>query len=124
MQARKFKNFTTEDFTWKFDGVPFTFKAGQEIYLEEDKALHFAKHLVDRELNRLNVESGLHGTGKEVPTNNQKERAKFEVQCFPSDEIVTPLEALNLNVEAEKEANEEEFPDLKKKKVTPKKDIV
>ena len=50
-QALQFKNYTDTDFTHSFDSVPYTFKAGQTIYLEEFKAKHFAKHLVNRELN-------------------------------------------------------------------------
>lgn len=92
MQALKFKNFTTEDFTWKFDGIPYTFKAGQEMFLEDYKAYHFAKHLVDREMNQLGIE-----------TNNQSERARLGAKCFPSDEAITPLEALNINEEEKAE---------------------
>ena len=107
MQALRFKNFTNEDFTWKFDGMPYTFKAGQEMFLEDFKAYHFAKHLVDREMNRLGME-----------TNNQTQRAELGAQCFPSDETVTPMEALNLNEEEKvsgkksKKKKVEEFADL------------
>lgn len=113
-QALQFKNFTDTDFTHSFDSVPYTFKAGQTIYLEEFKAKHFAKHLVNRELN-----------AKNIATNNLSERAKLEAQCFPSEEAVTPLEALNINetakaIEKKKKTvkkvdEEEEFADLKNK---------
>lgn len=110
-QAIQFKNFTDRDFTWSFDSIPYVFKAGQTIYLEEFKAKHFAKHLVDRELNLVGI-----------PTNNKSERDKLEKLCFPSDEVVTPLEALNIN-EAEKKSTkktskkveEKEFTDLDNK---------
>lgn len=114
-QALQFRNFTDIDFTHNFDSIPYTFKAGQTIYLEDFKAKHFAKHLVDRELNKSNI-----------PTNNLSERAKLEILCFPSDEVVTPQEALDIN-ETEKafekkkagkpakKVEEEEFTDLKKK---------
>jgi len=109
MNAKKFKNFSTTDFTWKFDGIEYTFKAGQEMYLEDYKADHFAKHLVDRELNALNI-----------LTNNVSERNKLTALCFPVDEVVTPLEALQLNEEVKakqgKKKVEVEFPDLKDKK--------
>lgn len=110
-QAIQFKNFTDRDFTWSFDSIPYVFKAGQTIYLEDFKAKHFAKHLVNRELDI-----------KGIPTNNQSERAKLEVLCFPSDEVVTPLVALNINETEKKKANkvtkkveEKEFIDLEKK---------
>lgn len=110
MNAIKFKNFTDRDFTWKYDGLPYTFKAGQEMYLEDFKAHHFAKHLVDQELNR-----------QEKDTGNAKWREDLLVQCFPSDEVVSVVEALDIEVKkskgkGKKEAKEVEFPDLKKKK--------
>lgn len=103
MEAKRFKNFTTQAFTWKFDGVPYTFEAGQEIFLEDFKAEHFCKHLVDAELNRQ---------GK--PTNDPS-RKTLEAQCFPVAEPVSAVEALNLNEEAKAKKpkkKEAEFEDL------------
>mgnify|MGYP001564388943 CR=1 FL=1 len=107
MTAKKFKNFTDTEFSWKFDGIEHTFPAGMEIFLEDFKADHFAKHLVDREMNRLGLR-----------TNDVKKREEITAKCFPTDEIVTPLEALNLNEKADVHAEKEkevEFPDLKKR---------
>lgn len=108
MSAIKFKNFTEESFSWKWNGNEFTFPAGMEIFMEENEARHFAKHLVDRELNKKNV-----------PTNNLSARNLLEVQCFPSNEVVTPLVALNINETAKKikkvtKVEEKEFSDLDK----------
>lgn len=119
MTAKKFKNFSNEDFTWKWDGNPFTFPAGSEIYIEADKAEHFANHLIDRELNKRNI-----------VTNNKLERLKLWELCFPLAVEVTQNEALNIeeNKKEEKAIEEvkakrgrpakkveaEEFPDLKK----------
>jgi hypothetical protein len=108
MEAKSFKNWTVEDFTWKFDGIPYTFKAGQEMFLEDFKAEHFAKHLTDRELTK----GGFH-------TNNEEKRHELTAKCFPTSEIVTPVEALNINeTKKVKKAKkvEEEFEDLKAKK--------
>ena len=108
-QALKFQNFTDRDFTWTFDSIPFTFKAGETIYMEDFKAQHFAKHLVDRELNRLNI-----------LTNNLTERAKLEAKCFPSAEVVSNEKALDIEArkkEVTKEVvKEEEFAELKEPK--------
>ncbi len=52
MSPVQFTNFTEVDFVCKFDGKPWTFPAGKTIVLEAEKACHFAKHLVDRELHR------------------------------------------------------------------------
>lgn len=108
MVAKKFLNFSNEDFSWKFDGVSYEFKAGQEIFLEDFKAEHFAKHLIDREINKL---------GKR--TDYAPLRAELLAKCFPTDEVVTPLEALNLNEKAKvvkKKKVEPEFEELKESK--------
>lgn len=106
MTAKRFKNYTNTDFTWAFDGVDYTFKAGQEIFLEDYKAEHFAKHLVDREMNALNV-----------PTDNKVVRKELEAKCFPSDVEVPAVEILDVNkgktAETPKVKEEVEFPDLK-----------
>lgn len=113
MKAIKFKNFTSEDFTWKFDGVEYSFRAGQETYMEEFKAKFFAKHLVDRELNTLGI-----------PTNNQTEIKKLTILALPTDEVVTPDEAIDIEAKkvvsdkkklgrSTKKVEEEEFSDLK-----------
>lgn len=123
MEARKFKNFTNEDFSWKWDGVVYTFKAGQEIYLPGDQAEHFANHLVDREINKLNVEKQLHRMPGELSTRTPATRAPLFTQCFPSDESVTPLQALNLNEEVKEKKGkkkEVEFEDLN---VKPRKNV-
>lgn len=106
MEARQFRNFTSEDFTWKFGGMAYTFKAGQTMFLEDYKADHFAKHLVDRELNKLNI-----------PTNMEAKRIELTAKCFPSDEVVTPIEALNIEegkkvVSKKAKKVEAEFEDL------------
>lgn len=106
MEAKKFKNFTNTDFTWKWNGIPYTFPANSEIYLPAAEAEHFAKHLIDRELNT-----------KGVITSNQTARKELWDKCFTTTEVVTPLEALNIE-EKKKEGKkkvkkaEVEFPDL------------
>jgi hypothetical protein len=108
MKAIKFKNWTDSEFEWKFNGIPHVFPAGMEIYMEEDKANHFAKHLVDREMNKLNIK-----------TDNVGQRGVLTAKCFPSDEVVTPEVALDIN-ETKKRGRPakkvEEFPDLQDKK--------
>jgi len=51
-KAMLFTNWTDEDFTYTWDGVEYDFKAGQSIYLQDYLAMHFANHLIDRELNK------------------------------------------------------------------------
>lgn len=107
MQALKFKNFSDEDFVGVWNSVPFTIPAGMEMYFEDYKAQHFAKHLIDRELNRLDIK-----------TNNQVERNKLMSLALPGDEPISPEEVVD-KIEKAKRAprkkkveKEEEFSDL------------
>lgn len=108
MKAILFRNFSDESFTWKFDGDPYTFEAGQEMYMEDFKAQHFAKHLIDRELNK-----------EGIPTNAQGRRSQLEALCFPALEAITPAEAIDVNTRKTTKTKakkvEEEFPELKTK---------
>lgn len=45
-----FTNWTTEDFTGMWNGVPETIKAGEYKELPEYKAYHYCRHLVNREM--------------------------------------------------------------------------
>lgn len=112
MQAKKFTNWTTEDFTWKFDGIEYTFKAGETMFLEDFKADHFARHLVDREMNKTNT-----------VTSMMNVRNELMAKCFPTDEVVTPLEALQINETAKpkKKEVEKEFEDLEEEEELPAK---
>ena|SRR3990167_2620755 len=107
-EAKKFKNWSNEEFRWKWDGVEHVFPAGMEIFLESPKAYHFAKHLVDRELNKMSK-----------PTNSPL-RDELLAKCFPSDEVISESEALNIREEEKSRkkvkkvvVKEEEFVDLK-----------
>lgn len=53
MQTAIFKNFSLEPFTGYWDGKPRTFKPGAEILMPDYLARHYAKHLVNRELQRV-----------------------------------------------------------------------
>lgn len=106
MKALNFYNFSEEDFTYTFDSVPYTFKSKASMYMEDYKAYHFAKHLVDRELNRLNI-----------PTNNNAKRGELGALCFPEDKELEPSVALDLEEKKKKGVKkakkvEEEFEDL------------
>lgn len=70
MKAIKFINWTDEDFTHTWDGEVYSFPAGEPMLLPEGLAQHFAKHLVDRELNKKNL-----------PTNHFS-RQSFENKCL------------------------------------------
>ena len=52
-KAILFINWTGEEFSYPWGGVEYTFKPGIPMYLEEGLAVHFAKHLANREINKL-----------------------------------------------------------------------
>lgn len=49
-----FNNWSNEDFTATWGGVPQIIKAGQTIELPQYKAYHYTKHFVDREMMKDN----------------------------------------------------------------------
>src|SRR3990167_5786600 len=122
VKAVKFKNYTERDFSWKFNGVEYHFKAGQEMYMEDFKAKHFAKHLVDRELTSLSPK------GQDWVGNVVK-RAELTALCFPPAEVVSPEKAVDIEAKKKEEAKpaeggkEEEFPDLKDERQIGKKKV-
>ena len=111
-QAIKFRNWTDRDFTWSYDSTPYSFKAGEELYLEDFKAQHFAKHLTDRELNKMGI-----------PTNNVLKQQELERKCFVSPEPISVEKAVDIEAKKKevKPKVEEEFADLKPVKVKVKK---
>ena len=68
-----FTNFTAEDFEPTWNSVPYPIAAGQSMMLETGIAETFAKHLIDRELNRA-----------KKPTGDELERKKLWARIFPS----------------------------------------
>ena len=102
-----FKNFSETDFIYPFDGKEYTFKAGQSYDMEQGEALHFQKHLVDRELT-AREDNREKDKGKEIRTNNEVERKKLEDQCISAvkEEVVEE--------EQTEESKEKEFPSLEK----------
>lgn len=111
-----FKNFTEEEFVCSWDSTPYRFPAGKEMYVEDWKAAHFAKHLVNREMHK-----------KGMITTNMTERNVLLAKALPSEEAVTADQALDINAREkvaeakEKKASkkvviEEEFEGLTAKK--------
>ena len=120
-----FKNFMNEEFECSWDGVTYKFAPGKEMYVEDWKATHFAKHLVDKAIYTAKG-------SKELILTDKVLRDKLLAQALPGGESVTPDEALDRNVREEvkeeevkvakkrgrpsKVVEEEEFPELKAKK--------
>lgn len=55
MKIVTFLNFTNEDFTYSWDSQPHTIKAHEQVEMEDWRANHAAKHLVNRELNKADL---------------------------------------------------------------------
>ena len=115
--AVRFYNFSDEDFSHTWDSVIYTFKAGETIMLESYLAEHFAKHLVDRELNK-----------EDLITNLPHNRIKFYNQCIiqsdhieARNEVDLKMKMMNKNekseeIEAEIEKVEEPEEPVKKER--------
>jgi len=85
-----FKNFTDEEFVCSWDSVPYRFAPGKEMYVEDWKAAHFAKHLVDRVMNK-----------KGLITSNKIERDELLKQALPDGISLTQDEAFDLHAREE-----------------------
>ena len=75
-----FKNFSNELFTWKYDGIEYEFEAGDVKPMERGEALHFAKHLVDREMMRDKL------------TTNHHSRTEYEAKATQEVSVHTEPE--------------------------------
>lgn len=90
-----FKNFSKEEFRWKWDGAEYVFPAGVSMMMEDWKAQFFAKHLVDREMQRLD---------KDAMWLQDPRRNELLAQALPSGESLktendSQLETAILNQE-------------------------
>lgn len=85
-----FKNFTDSEFVCSWDGTPYRFAPGKEMYVEDWKAEHFAKHLVDKVMSKAGQ-----------ITSNMHERSILLAQAMPTEEVLTAEEALDLNARKE-----------------------
>ncbi len=91
-QTLKFHNYSPESFTGTWDSVPYTIKAGDVILLQTHLALHFAKHLSDREMNRDGIE----------PLTQAAMRPTYIDKAIVIDDEVEETEEMNsLEVEQE-----------------------
>ena len=87
-----FTNFSDTAFTHTWNTVPYTFQPGVTIMVEDWKADHFAKHLIDRELTKA-----------KIVTSNLVERDKMYVRCVavtdapPMEQSQADTELLNRN---------------------------
>ena len=99
MTTRIFVNWTTEDFTHQWAGTEYTFKAGDKTILEESLAIHFAKHLADRELNKEGKDTGVYDPDKGIEAGSIKGQYMLkglgEVVAEEGDKNVLIMKTLN-----------------------------
>lgn len=106
----------TADEHCKWDGVPDSFQPGASRYMEDWRADHYAKHLINRELDK-----------QDKPTSDMKLRADMYKLCVMDQSAIevpastVAMELMNQNIEKPKKKAslkketkaEPEFPDLK-----------
>lgn len=120
MKAVNFYNFSDEDFSYTWDRDVFDFPAGETVKLQEYLAKHFAKHLVDRELNKAKlatnhfsreslIAKALPGYGEEEKPVTKSE-AKIVAELLNAEPEVKEVKAKRKK--KEEEPKEEEFADL------------
>lgn len=93
-----FKNFDSEEFVCSWDSVPYRFPAGKEMYVEDWKAEHFAKHLVNKVMNK-----------KKIITTNMVERNPLLALALPDGISVSQEEMLDINAREEVAEKTEEI---------------
>jgi len=98
--AKKFYNFSTEDFTGYWDKVAYEVKSGQSMMLPGFLADHLAHHLVTREMFK---------EGKTTETNSVFARKQYLDKCYIGDAIEAKSE-LEAQVKALNEVVEEVEP--------------
>jgi hypothetical protein len=101
-KAILFINWTGEEFSYPWGGVEYTFKPGIPMYLEEGLAVHFAKHLANREINKL----GKLMSDPLVKTFMQKCYGKEFVEAVDEKSMQVKLE----NLEKKEEVKTPEIP--------------
>lgn len=83
MKTALFVNFTTEDFTGYWDGKPKTIKAGQQLWMPDYLASHFAKHLVNRELLRTDASGNpIYKNGEKMTSPKKPEEVPVFMELF------------------------------------------
>ena len=105
--AKTFTNYSNEDFSHKWDGDDYDFPASQSMMLEAGLALHFAKHLAVRELNKAGTEV----LGKLVIENEMKKALGLGDTIEAEND--TKLAQALLNKNAKEEVKEEVKEDSK-----------
>ena len=117
-KAILFTNYSAEDFTHQWNSVDYDFPAGQSMYLEGPLALHFAKHLAVRELNKKNLPTDKHVLEEEMKkalqvTNIEaKDDTKLKQEVLDENKKVDEKEEVKEEVTNEQKEEGEENPEF------------
>jgi len=114
-QVLRFTNFSEEDFVVMWNKEEYEIKAGDSVAYPAYLVMHFAKHLIDREINAMDGEKY---------TNDVNLRNELMSKCVGSVELkeekgkkmsTTKAKAVATNINAKKKKKDtEEFEGAKK----------
>lgn len=83
MKTALFTNFTEEEFTGFWDGKGKKFAPGQSLWMPDYLARHFAKHLTNRELLRVDGNGNLiHKNGEKMTSPKKPEEVPMFMELF------------------------------------------
>lgn len=117
--AVNFTNWTKEDFAHTWDGVLYNFQAGSTMILEDWKAVHFAKHLINRELLKLEKRTDDRVLTEEMLAKTIQSQEDSEPKS--QDEVNTEILNANAKLKALKVAELKELAEKQGLDVTGKK---
>ncbi len=118
-----FTNFTDKEFIGYWDGKPKKFAPGQSLYMPDYLAKHFAKHLTNRELLRVDTQgNALHKNGEKMTSPKFPEQVPVFMELFnkayiPDDteestevksELDMQIEVTNRNIENTKSSDKQD----------------
>ena len=96
MKTALFTNFTGEEFIGSWDGKLKPFAPGKSLYLPDLVAQHFAKHLVNRELLKVDASGNLvHKDGDKMTSPKFPEQVPLFQELF--NKAYTPDNADEIN---------------------------
>ena len=95
MKTALFTNFTDQEFIGYWDGKGKKFDPGQSLYMPDYLAKHFAKHLTNRELLRIDGNGNLiHKDGDKITSPKKPEQVPMFMDLF--NKAYTPGETEEL----------------------------
>lgn len=130
MKTALFTNFTEQEFTGYWDGKAKKFDPGQSLYMPDYLARHFAKHLTNRELLRVDANGNpVYRDGEKMTSPKKPEDVPLFMEIFnkayapdeeeealgdKKDDIDTLINVANKNRQAKLEKASETPPEKSK----------